>query len=103
VLTADLRQGEDIAAAATLRAFLNLCGKAGATACAFSAGSPILSALPLGRVAEWQSAASSLQQLWTASASASMDLPAAAIPPVSTAASATAVLRCPGFSGQGIQ
>jgi pimeloyl-ACP methyl ester carboxylesterase len=125
VLTADLRQGEDVAAAATLRAFLNLCGKAGVAACAFSAGSPaatvskwhtllrrmrahpvtlgtppqaytyagVVSALPLGQVAEWQSAASMLQQLWTASASAStsMDLPATAISPVGTAAPAPTV------------
>ena len=35
-----LRDREDQASAATLRAFLDLCGKASATACAFTAGTP---------------------------------------------------------------
>ena len=35
-----LRDREDEASAATLRAFLDLCGKAPATACAFTAGTP---------------------------------------------------------------
>jgi len=35
-----LRDREDQASAATLRAFLDLCGKAPATACAFTAGTP---------------------------------------------------------------
>lgn len=34
----DLREGSDLASAATLKAFLDLCGKAPAAACAFSAG-----------------------------------------------------------------
>jgi pimeloyl-ACP methyl ester carboxylesterase len=125
VLTADMRQGEDLAAAATLRAFLDLCGKAGVTACAFSAGRPaatvskwdtllrrlrahpltlgtppqtytyadVVNALPLGRVAEWQSGASMLQQLWDASISPSAGsyLSAAAISPGSALASVSAV------------
>lgn len=35
-----LRQGADLAAASVLRSFLDLCGKASTSACAFSAGSP---------------------------------------------------------------
>jgi pimeloyl-ACP methyl ester carboxylesterase len=35
-----LREGEDLAGAATLRSFLDLCGQASTAACAFSAGSP---------------------------------------------------------------
>src|ERR1700733_9501312 len=35
-----LRQGTDRASAATMRAFLDLCGKAATSACAFSAGTP---------------------------------------------------------------
>lgn len=67
----------------------------------FLAGAPpstytyagVISALPLGRVAEWQSAASMLQQLWTASASpsAGSDPSAPPISPVSAAASPSAV------------
>jgi pimeloyl-ACP methyl ester carboxylesterase len=35
-----LREGEDLAAAAVMRSFLDLCGKAATAACAFSAGTP---------------------------------------------------------------
>ena len=35
-----ISQGTDQASAATMRAFLDLCGKAGTSACAFSAGTP---------------------------------------------------------------
>ena len=35
-----LREGEDLATASVMRSFLNLCGKAATTACAFSAGTP---------------------------------------------------------------
>jgi pimeloyl-ACP methyl ester carboxylesterase len=37
-LPTDMRLGSDLASAATLKAFLDLCGKAPAAACAFSAG-----------------------------------------------------------------
>jgi pimeloyl-ACP methyl ester carboxylesterase len=40
VLGTFLRQGADQASAATMRAFLDLCGKATTSACAFSAGTP---------------------------------------------------------------
>ncbi len=40
VLSTFLRQGADQASAATMRAFLDLCGKATTSACAFSAGTP---------------------------------------------------------------
>ena len=40
VLSTFLRQGTDQASAATMRAFLDLCGKAATSACAFSAGTP---------------------------------------------------------------
>ena len=40
VLPTFLRQGTDQASAATMRAFLDLCGKAATSACAFSAGTP---------------------------------------------------------------
>jgi pimeloyl-ACP methyl ester carboxylesterase len=39
-LPSSLRRGADLATAATMRAFLNLCGSAATTACAFSAGTP---------------------------------------------------------------
>jgi pimeloyl-ACP methyl ester carboxylesterase len=39
-LPGGMRQGQDLAIAATLRSFLDLCGKASPTACAFSAGTP---------------------------------------------------------------
>jgi TAP-like protein len=35
-----LREGQDLAAASVLRSFLNLCGNASTSACAFSAGTP---------------------------------------------------------------
>lgn len=35
-----LREGQDLAAASVMRSFLNLCGKASTSACAFSAGTP---------------------------------------------------------------
>ena len=40
VLSTFLRQGTDQGSAATMRAFLDLCGKATTSACAFSAGTP---------------------------------------------------------------
>ena len=40
VLSIFLRQGTGRASAATMRAFLDLCGKAATSACAFSAGTP---------------------------------------------------------------
>jgi pimeloyl-ACP methyl ester carboxylesterase len=39
-LPTDLREGRDIGDAQTMRAFLNLCGKAAISACAFSSGTP---------------------------------------------------------------
>lgn len=39
-LPGGMRQGQDLAIAATLRSFLDLCGKASPAACAFSAGTP---------------------------------------------------------------
>jgi pimeloyl-ACP methyl ester carboxylesterase len=39
-LPSAMREGADLATAATLRDFLDLCGKAATSACAFSAGSP---------------------------------------------------------------
>jgi hypothetical protein len=40
VLSTSLRQGTDQASAASMRAFLDLCGKTTTSACAFSAGTP---------------------------------------------------------------
>ena len=40
VLPTFIRQGSDHASAAVMRAFLDLCGKAATSACAFSAGTP---------------------------------------------------------------
>src|SRR6202167_495691 len=40
VLSTFLRQGSDQSSAATMRAFLDLCGKTTTSACAFSAGPP---------------------------------------------------------------
>lgn len=92
-----IRLGEDVASAATMRSFLDLCGKATTSACAFSAGSPaatrakwhtllhrvrvhpvslggqtvtypsLITSLPLPSVSKWQAGAGLLQQLWTAS------------------------------------
>jgi len=39
-LPTDLREGRDIGDAQTMQAFLNLCGEAAVSACAFSAGTP---------------------------------------------------------------
>ena len=39
-LPTDLRQGRDIGDAQTMQAFLNLCGRAAVSSCAFSAGTP---------------------------------------------------------------
>ena len=39
-LPASLREGQDLAAAAELRSYLDLCGQAPVSACAFSAGTP---------------------------------------------------------------
>jgi pimeloyl-ACP methyl ester carboxylesterase len=39
-LPSGMRGGQDLAAAATMRSFLDLCGKAAVTACAFSARTP---------------------------------------------------------------
>ncbi len=125
-----LRQGSDQASAASMTAFLDLCGKASTAACAFSAGTPAatrakwntllrrvgrhpvtigtppqtytyadtVAALPLGTVSEWQSGASLLQQLWTASATGSSPSAAASLaaralttPPAGAATASPAV------------
>jgi pimeloyl-ACP methyl ester carboxylesterase len=95
-----LRTGQDIAAAAVLRDFLDLCGQTSTTACAFSAGSPAATrakfatllnrlhqhpvtidgqtysdvraanSVPVSSVSAWQDGATVLQQLWDASAGA---------------------------------
>src|SRR5580704_7468322 len=119
-----LRQHSDQASAASMRAFLDLCGKTTTAACAFSAGTPAATrakwdtllrrlrrhpvtigtppqtytyadavvSVPLGTVSQWQSGASRLQQLWTASTAAgpsaatSPATPGQATPPASAAA-----------------
>jgi pimeloyl-ACP methyl ester carboxylesterase len=43
-----LREGEDLASAATMRSFLDLCGKAATAACAFSAGTPAATTAKFG-------------------------------------------------------
>jgi pimeloyl-ACP methyl ester carboxylesterase len=93
-----LRLHSDQASAADMTAFLDLCGKAPISACAFSAGTPAatrakfavllrrllrhpvtvdkqtytyayaVASVPLGQVALWPQGATVLQQLWTASA-----------------------------------
>jgi pimeloyl-ACP methyl ester carboxylesterase len=120
-LTFSLRLGQDEANTAGLTGFLNLCGQAARSACAFSAGTPAatrakwntllrrLTAHPvttgrppqpftyadafevvdLGDVSAWQQGAVQLQQLWTASATATTATPAASRTP---AAPATAPL-----------
>jgi pimeloyl-ACP methyl ester carboxylesterase len=47
-LPATLRIGGDLASAATLRAFLRLCGRAPTASCAFSAGTPAATAAKFG-------------------------------------------------------
>jgi pimeloyl-ACP methyl ester carboxylesterase len=98
-LPALVRMHSPQASAATMRAFLDLCSKAGTKACAFAASTPAattakwdtllrrlsrhpvtvgsppqtvtyadaIASVDLGKVAQWQSDASQLQQLWIAS------------------------------------
>jgi pimeloyl-ACP methyl ester carboxylesterase len=94
-----LRQHSDQASAASMRAFLDLCGKTTTAACAFSAGTPAATRAKwdtllrrlrrhpvnaysyadtieaasetLGTVSQWPTGASQLQQLWVASAAGS--------------------------------
>jgi hypothetical protein len=107
-LPTNLRLHTDQGSAATMRAFLRLCGRAPAARCAFSAGSPAatsakfaallsrlrrrpvtadgqtfsyattIASLPLDKVSEWADGASLLQQLWIGSRRA---VPAAAAYP----------------------
>jgi pimeloyl-ACP methyl ester carboxylesterase len=64
-----LRMGTDMSSAATLHAFLDLCGAAGASRCAFSAGSPAATrakfAALLGRLRRHPVAIGSPPQLYT--------------------------------------
>jgi len=96
-LPSGLRRGADQATAATMQSFLNLCGEATTSACAFSAGTPaattgkwqtllsrllanpvtvegqtytyagLLTSVPLGTVSDWQQGGVLLQALWSAS------------------------------------
>jgi pimeloyl-ACP methyl ester carboxylesterase len=93
-----MRTGRDLATAAVLRDFMNLCGQAATAACAFSAGTPaatrakyatllnrlrqhpvtigtqtytaiaVANSVPVGTVSQWQAGAKLLQRLWVASA-----------------------------------
>jgi pimeloyl-ACP methyl ester carboxylesterase len=97
-LPSGLRRGADLATEATMRSFLDLCGKVKTSACAFSAGTPpatrakwqalldrllahpvklgtqtvtyadAVTSVPLGTVSQWQAGAALLQLIWTASA-----------------------------------
>jgi pimeloyl-ACP methyl ester carboxylesterase len=114
-LPAQVRMGTPQASAATMTAFLDLCGQASTAACAFSAGTPaattakwntllrlaskhpvnlggqqgtytyaaVIASVDLSAVAQWQSSAQLLQQLWIAST---------AQQPASSAASSSAPL-----------
>jgi hypothetical protein len=92
-----MRTGRDLATAAVLQDFMNLCGQAATAACAFSAGTPAATrakyatllrrlrqhpvtigtqtytaiatanSVPVGTVSQWQAGAKLLQQLWLAS------------------------------------
>jgi pimeloyl-ACP methyl ester carboxylesterase len=118
-LPSSVRENRDLAAAATMRDFLGLCGQTATSACAFSAGSPaatrakwatllrrlsrhpvaigtpaqvysyadVVTAVPLGSVAQWQQGAALMQQLWLAS-SGSGSRPAGTGTPASAAATA---------------
>jgi len=96
-LPSGLRRGADLATAATMQSFLDLCGAQPASGCAFSAGSPAatsakwqtllsrvlanpvqldgqtftyadtITSVQLGTVSEWQQGAVLLQALWEAS------------------------------------
>ena len=119
-----LRLHSDQGLAASMQAFLDLCGETTTSACAFSAGTPgatrakwdtllrrlrrhpltigtppqtytyadAVVSVPLGTVSQWQSGASRLQQLWTASTAARPSAatgpatPGQATPPASAAA-----------------
>jgi pimeloyl-ACP methyl ester carboxylesterase len=91
-----LRTGRDLATAAVLRDFLDLCGQASTAACAFSAGTPaatrtkfatllhrlhqhpvtigtqtytavaVANTVPVGTVSQWQGGAKQLQRIWVA-------------------------------------
>jgi pimeloyl-ACP methyl ester carboxylesterase len=108
-LPAQVREGTPQGWAASMTAFLNLCGRASTAGCAFSAGTPaattakwntllrlvakrpvdlgnqhgtytyadVVESVNLGRVAQWQSDARLLQQLWTASTGTHPARPAA--------------------------
>lgn len=95
-----LRTGRDLATAAVLQGYLDLCGRASTTACAFSAGTPaatrakftvllrrlhrhpvtigtqtyttiaVANSVPVDSVNKWQRGAKLLQQIWVASATA---------------------------------
>jgi pimeloyl-ACP methyl ester carboxylesterase len=119
-----LRQGTDQASAASMRAFLDLCGKTTTAACAFSAGTPAATRAKwdtllrrlrrhpvtvssyadtieaasgtLGTVSQWPAGASQLQQLWVASAAGSgpSASTAAAPPAVYTGQEQTLAVLC---------
>jgi pimeloyl-ACP methyl ester carboxylesterase len=107
-----LRTGRDEATAAVLRDFMDLCGRASTTACAFSAGTPagtrakfarllrrlhqhpvtinnqtytaiaVANSVPVGTVNQWQGGAKLLQRLWVASATTGGTAASAAAPAV---------------------
>jgi len=125
-LPAQVRMDTGQASAATMTAFLDLCGKASTAACAFSAGTPaattakwntllrlaskhpvnlggqqgtytyadVIASVDLSAVAQWQSSAQLLQQLWIAS-TGKQPAPSAASSPATPAASSSAPFSGP--------
>jgi pimeloyl-ACP methyl ester carboxylesterase len=126
-----LRTGRDLANAAVLRDFLDLCGQAPASACAFSAGTPAATrakyaslltrlhqhpvtigtppqaytdfdaanSVPVDSVSQWQSGAALLQQLWTASATASGTGGTAAPATARTGPASTTAIPATSYAG----
>jgi pimeloyl-ACP methyl ester carboxylesterase len=120
-----MRLNRDVASDDTLHDFLDLCGQASTSACAFSAGTPAatvakfgtllsrlrrhavtvgaqtytyaitVASVPVGTVAEWQQGAALLQRLWTASGSGGRPAAAGTVRPRKTAAA----MAFSGFSG----
>jgi pimeloyl-ACP methyl ester carboxylesterase len=124
-----LRTGRDLATAAVLRDFLNLCGRASTAACAFSAGTPaatrakfatllhrlhrhavtigtqtytafaVANSVPVDSVSQWQGGAKLLQQLWHASSAPGGTAASAAATAARTGHNVTAAMSAARYAG----
>jgi pimeloyl-ACP methyl ester carboxylesterase len=124
-----LRTGRDLATAAVLRDFLNLCGRASTAACAFSAGSPaatrakfatllhrlhkhavtigtqtytafaVANTVPVDSVSQWHGGAKLLQQLWHASSAPDGTAASGAATAARTGHNAAAAMSAARYAG----